>query len=619
MDTYAYFPWFILLAPLFSAVMIQLFLRKSAGTSATISVSTVCFALLASIILFLRPEPLHPEMIPPNEIPWINLPGLRIPIGLTVDEMSRMMLLVVTGIGALVHIYSLVYMKDDESKARYFGNLSLFMFSMLGIVLANNFAMMFIFWELVGVSSYLLIGHWHTREAAAAAANKAFLTNRIGDFGFMLGILIIWGVAGTVVFEELSSEKVLAVLRNNTWLLSVAVLLVFCGAVGKSAQVPLHVWLPDAMEGPTPVSALIHAATMVAAGVFMLARVSFLIAISNPHATDVIAAIGAITCLLAALMATQQDDIKRILAYSTLSQLGYMILAIGVVAPSAAMFHLFTHACFKALLFLGAGAIIHELHHEQNIWKMGGLMGKMKWTFLTFAAGTLALMGCPFFSGFFSKDLILLAAHDRGPIFFLPALLTVFLTAFYMTRLFVVVFLGEARSDAAKHGHDGPPMMTIPLIILAVFSVFAGYSFISHPVLGKALSHGLEAIEGYDNVLAVEIMGFLAFALGGLGGWFLYKGRTKEPLPAFPFALFKNKFYIDEIYAALIAGTQDLLASLSAWFDKWILDGLFVRGLSGATWGTGFVLRFFQIGNLQAYAFLFGLGVVGLIYYMVFA
>jgi NADH-quinone oxidoreductase subunit L len=573
----------------------------------------VCFALLASIFAFCGPNVT-------SEISWIELPGLHVPIGVTVDTLSKVMLLVVTGIGTLVHIYSLVYMEEDESKGRFFGNLSLFMFSMLGIVLANNFAMMFIFWELVGVSSYLLIGHWHTRDSAAAASNKAFLTNRIGDFGFMLGILMVWSFAGSVVFTDIQGflQKNPDFASANAVLITTAVLLVFCGAVGKSAQVPLHVWLPDAMEGPTPVSALIHAATMVAAGVFMLARVCFLIELSAVAQT-VIAAVGLITCVLAALMATQQDDIKRILAYSTLSQLGYMILAIGSAAPGAAMFHLFTHAAFKALLFLGAGAIIHELHHEQNIWKMGGLWRKMEGTFITFGIGYLALIGCPFLSGFFSKDVVLLAAHQKGPIFFIPALFTVVLTAFYMTRLMVVVFFGEPRSDEAKHGRDGPPAMTVPLIILAVASVFAGYAFIGERMFGEHMWHDIEAFHSVDYAFAVELMGIVACGVGTVAGFFLYKGRTKEPFRIFPFTIFRNKFYIDEIYAALIAGTQDLLAALSAWVDKWILDGVLVRGLSGATWGSGFVLRFFQIGNLQAYAFLFGVGVVALIYYMVFA
>ena len=345
---------------------------------------------------------------------------------------------------------------------------------------------------------------------------------------------------------------------------------------------------------------------MVAAGVYMLARVSFLIALSA-DAQMVIAAIGAITALFAGLVATQQDDIKRILAYSTLSQLGYMVLAIGLKAPGAAMFHLFTHACFKALLFLGAGAIIHALHHEQNIWKMGGLSKRMKLTFFTFTAGTLALIGCPGFSGFFSKDSILVAAyeHKYAIWFFTPALITAFLTAYYMTRLWVVVFFGQARADAAKHGHDGPPAMTGPLLILGVFSVFAGYGTSRYFIAGPE-----EPLN-----LVVLILATSAFLGGVISGWVLYKGQSTDPILI---PLLKKKLYIDELYAALIAGTQDLLASIAGWFDKWILDGVIVRGLSGGVWGLGFVLRFFQFGNLQAYTFLFGVGVVAMIYILVF-
>jgi len=600
MNTQAYFPWFILGAPLASAVVIQLFSRKHRSISAMLSVLSVCITLVAAVFVFIGPDSTQP-----NEFPWLDFgPAFRVPIGVTVDHLSKIMLLIVTGIGALVHIYSLVYMADDESEGRYFGNLSLFMFSMLGIVLANNFVMMFIFWELVGVSSYLLIGHWFTRDAAADAANKAFITTRIGDFGFMLGILMIWGASGTLVFSEM--QAALPTLTLSAGFLTTAVLLIFCGAIGKSAQVPLHVWLPDAMEGPTPVSALIHAATMVAAGVYMLARVSFLITLT-PDAQMVIAGIGATTALFAALVATQQDDIKRILAYSTLSQLGYMVMAIGLQAPGAAMFHLFTHAFFKALLFLGAGAIIHALHHEQDIWKMGGLSKNMKWTFYTFTAGYLALIGCPFFSGFFSKDHILAAAydHEHGLWFFIPALLTAFLTAFYMTRLYVVVFFGKARTAAAGHGHDGPPAMTGPLLILGALSVVAGYGTTSYFITGPEETHSL----------IVPVLAISAFLAGVLSGWMLYKGQSTEPILIPPL---KKKLYIDELYAALIAGSQDLLASISGWFDKWILDGVIVRGLSGAAWGLGFVLRFFQFGNLQAYTFLFGVGVVAMIYLLVF-
>ncbi|MDQ3621304.1 MAG: NADH-quinone oxidoreductase subunit L [Verrucomicrobiota bacterium] len=608
--------WFVLFNPLVASALIHLVLRKSAGTAALVSVASSLFGFLAAVGIWSSGRPTGPI-----EMPWLDFgEALRVPMGLLIDDLSKVMLLIVTGIGALIHIYSLVYMGRDEGKARYFGNLSLFMFSMLGIVLANNFGMMFIFWELVGVSSYLLIGHWFTRDSAAAAANKAFITNRIGDFGFMLGILMIWGGTGTIAFEELrvllkggigvsvaTYAANMASITPGYW--NAAVLLIFCGAVGKSAQVPLHVWLPDAMEGPTPVSALIHAATMVAAGVYMLARVFFLFNDVTLGAQTVIAWVGILTAASTALMATQQDDIKRILAYSTLSQLGYMICAIGLAAPGPAMFHLFTHAFFKALLFLGAGAIIHALHHEQNIWKMGGLRGKMKLTFLTFTAGYLALVGCPFLSGFFSKDAILLAAYHKNDAIFILGLVTAFLTAYYMTRLFVVVFLGESRSDAADHGHDGPPAMTGPLVVLALLSVFSAYGtehFFEQVVHAKWPEHSL----------AVPVLATLVFLAGAAGAFVIYAGQKKDPIliPAF-----KNKFYFDEIYAALIAGTQDLLAAGSAFFDKWVINGFLVRGLSGGAWACGFALRFFQYGNLQGYSFLFGAGVVALIFFMIFA
>jgi len=598
-------PWFLLLNPLVAAAAIHLFLRRAPGTAALLSVASACFGFLAAVGIWFSGMPSIGM-----EVPWIDFgEALRIPIGFIIDPLSKVMLLVVTGIGALIHIYSVVYMKGDDAEPRYFGNLTLFMFSMLGIVLANNFAMMFIFWELVGVSSYLLIGHWFTRDSAAAAANKAFIVNRIGDFGFMLGILMVWSATGTLVFPDIAIR--MATLNLQPAFLTSAALLIFCGAVGKSAQVPLHVWLPDAMEGPTPVSALIHAATMVAAGVYMLARVYFLIGTSQT-ALNVIAFIGIATAVLAALMATQQDDIKRILAYSTLSQLGYMISAIGLSAPGAAMFHLFTHAFFKALLFLAAGAIIHALHHEQDIWRMGGLRGRMRITFLTFTAGYLALIGCPFFSGFFSKDAILLAAWHANKFIFVLGWLTAFLTAFYMTRLFVVVFLGESRSDETRRGHDGPPLMTGPLVLLALLAVGAGWGTSTYFERIVA-THGGAHLE---HSIIVPILAVFAFAGGSVAAFILYHNKARDPvlIPAF-----RNKFYIDEFYAVLVAGTQDLMGRFAGWFDKWILDGVFVRGLSGASWGLGFCLRFFQFGNLQGYAFLFGAGVVALIYFMVLA
>jgi NADH-quinone oxidoreductase subunit L len=477
------------------------------------------------------------------------------------------------------------------------------MFSMLGIVLANNFIMMFIFWELVGVSSYILIGHWFDRDAPPAAGNKAFLANRIGDCGFMLGILLIWSASGTVTFEQLAQRW--PALGPSPGFMTGAALLVFCGAIGKSAQFPLHVWLPDAMEGPTPVSALIHAATMVAAGVFMLARTFFLFQ-SSPMALTLILWIGLITSLLAALMATQQDDIKRVLAYSTLSQLGLMVAAMGLSNPQAGIFHLFTHASFKALLFLGAGSVIHRLHHEQNIWRMGGLQKKMPITFWTFLVGTLALIACPPFAGFWSKDEILASAGANIPAFLAIAIVT-FLTAFYMSRLFVVAFLGHPRSDHASHAHESPLVMTAPLVILSIAACIAGFPFIASAFIK------LPELEG--SPIGSMVISIIAFLAGATSGFYLYKGKDKDPIDV---PLFEYRFYIDEFYNSLIKWTQDLLANVSGFVDRWIIDGGMVRGLSGITWGFGFALRFLQIGNLQAYAFLFGAGVVLLLYYILF-
>jgi NADH-quinone oxidoreductase subunit L len=597
METAKLFPWFILLNPLIAAVLILVATRKNHGVSATISTLSALFGLVAALCAWSLPE-VH------SAVQWIDFgKALQIPLGVKLDHLAKTMLLVVTGIGFLVHLYSTVYMEHDESKARFFGHLSLFMFSMLGIVLADNFAMMFIFWELVGVSSYLLIGHWFTRDAAGKAANKAFIMNRLGDFGFMLGILMLWATAGTVTFDGLEDQK--AVLAQNPYFLGAAVLLVFCGAIGKSAQFPLHTWLPDAMEGPTPVSALIHAATMVAAGVYMLARLAFLINLS-PVAGMVIAWVGAITSILAALMATQQDDIKRVLAYSTLSQLGYMVMAAGLapdVEGGAAMFHLWTHAFFKALLFLGAGAVIHALHHEQDIWKMGGLSKTMRITTATFALGTLALTGCPGLAGFFSKDAILLAAFAHNKALFGIGLATAFLTAFYMTRLFAVAFLGKPRSEAAHHGHDCPRRMTWPLVILAFLSIFAAYGAVPH---WFGIEHG-------DAPKIVPTLAILAFLTGTGVAWMLYAGAEKEPLTL---PIFRNKFYFDEIYGAIVAGTQDVLAFIAAGVDAIVLT--VVRAVGGLTLGLGYALRLFQVGNVQAYAFIFGLGVVGLIWFLIF-
>ncbi len=605
-------PWILLLLPLLSAVSILLFTKRNGNISALISTGSALITLVLGLFLLRMPDG---AQVP--AFPWLNLgSSLLVEIGFQIDQLSRGMMFVVTAIGAAVHIFSLAYMKEDEGKSRYFAGLSFFMFSMTGIVFANNFVMMFVFWELVGFSSYVLIGHWFDKKSAADAAKKAFLSNRIGDFGFMTGILLVWAITKSIYFSEIVEAVGSGLLGGlSDGLLMAAVLCVFCGAVGKSAQVPLHVWLPDAMEGPTPVSALIHAATMVAAGVYMLARIAFLIPLSE-SAGQIIAWIGAITALLAALMALQQDDIKRILAYSTLSQLGYMVMAVGIHAADAAMFHLFTHAFFKALLFLGSGAVIYACHHEQDIWKMGGLAKKMPITFATFVIGTAALMGLPFVtSGFFSKEAILAAALHGHKALFVVATFIVLLTAFYMTRLVVVAFLGKDRSENAAQAKEVPKLMWVPLVLLAVPSVLAGYEFFYKdwglaPVLS---GHGGHANLG---LIAISAM-LLVFGIGL--AWWGYRDEGSEPMRLNPVAqLFARKFFIDEIYARLIRIFQDGVAVFSDFFDRAVLDGVIARLPAAGAFRLGSVMRRLQSGNLQSYGFIFGLGVLVVVYLVVF-
>jgi NADH-quinone oxidoreductase subunit L len=592
-------PWTILLAPLASALVITLFTLRWKAASSLISVAAVLVSFTCSCLIFAQSSTTAAEFA------WIDIgDAFKVPLGFTLDQLSKTMLVLVTGVGATIHIYSLGYMRDDEGKARYFAALSLFMFAMLGIVLANNFVMLFIFWELVGFTSYVLIGHWFFRDAAADAGNKAFITTRIGDFGFMIGILMIWMATGSVVFTEITPR--MPTLLSHPTFVTIAALLIFCGAVGKSAQFPLHVWLPDAMEGPTPISALIHAATMVAAGVYMLVRVAFVIQASQT-ALLVVAWIGTITAAMAALIATQQNDIKRILAYSTLSQLGYMVMAVGLASNDAAMFHLFTHAFFKALLFLAAGSIIVMLHHEQNIWKMGGLFRKLPVTFVTFTVGALALIGCPPFSGFFSKDAILALAYERNMTIFILGLFTAFLTAFYVVRLLIIVFFGETRSEAARQSKESPLVMTGPLIVLAILAALGGFGFFARNFLPLPTEK--------ETAFLVPVLAFVALFVGSGLAIALYRNRVSEPIDV---EVLRNKFYFDEFYTWLINWTQELLARVSAFFDRWIIDTVAVDGSSRGTWGIGAVLRLIQVGNLQAYAFLFGLGVVAVIYFAVF-
>jgi NADH-quinone oxidoreductase subunit L len=617
-------PWLVLFMPFAATVFITLFTLRFKNVSSFISIGAIVAGFILTLV-FINANGWQPN---PGESVrrWLSIDGLNIDFGLRLDPLSLMMMLIVTGVGGAIHIYSRGYMHDDSGMARFFACMSLFTFSMLGIVLANNFIQLFIFWELVGVSSYLLIGFWFEKPSAGDAAKKAFIVNRLGDFGFLLGILMVWGLLGSLNFSALQG-----ILAQNSAALgtsaTIAGLLVFCGAVGKSAQFPLHVWLPDAMEGPTPVSALIHAATMVAAGVYMLCRILFLL---NGPALEVVAYVGGFTALLSAVIAIQQNDIKRIIAYSTLSQLGYMVMSVGLNGPTSAMFHLTTHAFFKALLFLSAGSVIIALHHEQDIWKMGALRNKMPVTFWTFLAGALALSGIFPFSGFYSKDSILaqgLARHDfEGYLLFGVGVFVAALTTFYIFRLFFVVFCGRGKSDMASHAHESPLVMTLPLVVLAVFSLVGGWIgiegvynriFVAEPEKSAGFTSAFLAPFNHSPVAAS--LGILTFFIGWGSAYALYAKADKDPLPEMLGGLsaaMKNKFYFDEIYQATFVRAHDFIAAVADWIDRWIVEGLCIGFARGGTDLTGRCLRRLQTGNLQTYAFLFAGGVAIALYFV---
>ncbi len=592
--------WAIYLAPLIAATTILLVTRSNKPAAATLAIGAALITCIGSWVLFF--QKINFSL---SGFSWINVgETLNISIGMMVDPLSRTMLVVVTTIATIVFIYSIGYMRHEEGFARFFAGLSFFLFSMLGIVFANNFIMMFISWELVGFSSYLLIMHYFEKPAAANAGNQAFIVNRIGDFGFLLGILLLWLSVGSLSFDTITAS--VPSFINNSTLLAVALVLIFCGTIGKSAQFPLHVWLPNSMEGPTPVSSLLHAATMVAAGVYMLARI-FPLLHGSPAASNIVMTIGAITALAGALMATQQNDFKRVLAYSTISQLGYMVTAAGI-APSAGvpMFHLFTHAFFKCLLFLTSGSVMISMHHELDIWKMGGLRQRMPITFVTFLCGMLALAGCPFFSGSFSKDLIMKIAFEQHPIVFWMLVIAAGLTAFYITRVCVVAFLGKPRTEHARTALESPLVMTLPLVLLSIPAIFAGY-----PWVEKFFIESLGTV-----ALTHEVPEYLewifigCFVLGTVGSFFLYRHASKDPL-VIPF--FANRLYIDNVYAWCVKYLQDGFAKSCSFFDRWIIDGLCVQGSASLIWTLGFILRFLQVGSLQMYTIFLGAGVIGMI------
>ncbi len=587
-----------------------------------IAVSSIALSFIVS--LFAVYQVFTGKIFEYNFYTWILSDDLKVSFGYLIDHLTAVMLIVVTTVSLLVHIYSIGYMHGDPGYYRYFAYLNLFVFSMLMLVMGNNLVQLYFGWEAVGLCSYFLIGFWYQKKSASDAGKKAFIVNRVGDFGFALGIFLlfvnVYAINYTDIFPKLSAlqGQTINILGLNADLITVIALLLFCGAVGKSAQLPLHVWLPDAMEGPTPVSALIHAATMVTAGVFMVARLNPLYSLSET-ALAVVAFTGAITSFMAATIGLVQRDIKRIIAYSTISQLGYMFLACGVTAYGAGIFHLYTHAFFKALLFLGAGSVMHAMAGELDIYKMGGLRKYMPITYITFLIAAISISGMPFFAGFFSKDEILwyafASAKGYGKILWLLGTITAGLTAFYTFRILFVAFHGKFRGDEShlKHIHESPKVMTVPLLILAFFSIVAGYFSVPHfiaPVVGEpvvAVPHWQEKF-----VMAVSIIVALA---GICFAWYVYsfKPQIAEALYNRFYGVYKvlwNKYYFDELYHAIFVKPTLWFSRIiiESFTDKSIIEGV-VNGIPHLCYLAGCHMRKLHTGYLQQYAILMIVGV----------
>ncbi len=616
-----------LLTPLGSAVFIALFLRKQGALASLVSTLAAAVVASGAIMLAVSGSRFGGIGEAPVATEWLRLGDFSLSLGFLYNDLAALMLVVVGVVGLCVHVFSLGYMHDDSARARYFGGLSVFMFSMIGIVLADNLFMIFIFWELVGFSSWLLINHYCLKQSAADASKKAFIANRVGDFGFLLGIVWCYAEFGTTNLAALGAHSTI----GSTVAVGIPLLL-FCGAVGKSAQLPLHVWLPDAMEGPTPVSALIHAATMVAAGIFMLCRIEPLFAAAPAIALQTVMWIGTGTALYAALCAITQSDIKKVLAYSTLSQLGYMVAAFGLGSFSrdhgvlfdgeqisagtvtvlaagvgAAMFHLTTHAFFKALMFLGSGSVIHGCHHEQDIFKMGGLAKKMPLTFITFTIGVLAIIGMPGLAGFFSKDAILYLAMKNNTAVFVILCITAVLTAFYMIRMWKLVFLGGTRSEDAEKAHEGGSSMTLPLLVLGVLSLVGGYEAIygGHfdGVFGQ-IAHP----HGSDHTI-ILVVSLVVMVLGAGAALLFYKSGPADSLqqrvPGGFALLSALRASFDAAYGYYIAKVQQRFALVLNFLDQILVAGVIVRGLAGVVGLFGLAARALHTGNLHVYVYWF--------------
>jgi len=608
-----YHAWLIPALPFLAFLLIAFGLRKEekAAAATAILLTGSSFVLSLGIIgaVLARPELIEKPIV--YSIRWFSMAGLSVEMGCLVDAVSAMMLFVVTLISTLVMIYSTGYMQGDEGFTRFFAYLSLFASSMLGLVIATNFLQLFVFWELVGLCSYLLIGYYYYKVSAREAAKKAFMTTRVGDFGLLVGIVMVQVFLGTMNFVELS-EKMPQFAKEAPVLISAIGLLVFIGPIGKSGQFPLHVWLPDAMEGPSPVSALIHAATMVVAGVYLVARAFTLFAVA-PEVQHFVAYLGGFTAFFAASIAVTQREMKRILAYSTVSQLGYMMMALGVGSLTASMFHLMTHAYFKALMFLAAGSALHALHGTADIFKMGGLYRKMPWTAAFMVIGAIAIAGIPPFAGFWSKDEILSVTklHGFTGLYYLASI-TAFITAFYMFRMVFTAFFG--KENAENHPHESPVSMLAPMGILAALSIVGG--IVGAPFLDKGFGYWVRYGPYHVPEFHLDVAGTSVFlALAGITlAWLIYgvKKVSSDSLAqkaGILYTLSYNKYYIDELYQWINKVIVDGIGKVLYWVDIHIVDGV-INGLASLTAFLSQRFRYLQTGQVQHYALVFFASIV---------
>jgi NADH-quinone oxidoreductase subunit L len=589
--------WLIPIFPLLGFLVNGLFGRKMPKSMINLfAIGSVALSFAWAVKTLVGLGPLETKYIE-HYFTWIQSGPLQINIDFAVDRLTAVMLMVVTGVGLLIHIYAVGYMADDDGYYRFFSYLNLFMFFMLVLVLAQNFLVLFVGWEGVGLCSYLLIGYYFLEQFATTAGNKAFIVNRIGDFGFSLAMFLIFRHFGTLDFTKVFDAAKNMPSETSYGTLTIICLLLLVGAAGKSAQIPLYVWLPDAMAGPTPVSALIHAATMVTAGVYMTAR-SAAFFIHAPIAMDWVAIIGLATAVMAATIGLAQTDIKKVFAYSTVSQLGYMFVGLGVGAFSAGIFHLMTHAFFKALLFLGAGAVIHGLHGEQDLRQMGGLFKHMRITAITLLCASFAISGFPFTSGFFSKDAILVAAYARAPWMYWVGVLTAGMTAFYVFRAWFLAFLGDYRGHA--HPHESPLVMTGPLMLLAGLSIFGGFINIPHwlePMFAeKPENQTLAWISAGIGIAGILLAYVFYVAKRGLADSFA------KAMNGF-YTLVFNKYYVDEFYNAVVVRPLVAISRIVLWrgVDAGLIDGT-VNGVGARSRGVGSILRLLQSGNIRTYA-----------------